>query len=236
MYLPVVQQREVTRPRSAQVPMPDLQVPEFGLPDVTHRGTSLAQLGDLPAADSARAVRDMSITRGLVAQRTPAGDAWARDMDLHGTTAIWQELATQVRGDQAVAQALLGKALAAASVQGGLLKRKWSRPRPFQQDPSITVIGRTPKHVDSSYPSIHSARAFAAARILSSFDPGVTDAAYALAREVAVSRVYAGVHFVSDAVAGARLGTHLAESVLRRWREGKLELELAPEASTSLVA
>jgi membrane-associated phospholipid phosphatase len=55
-------------------------------------------------------------------------------------------------------------------------------------------------------------------------DPTVTDAAYALAREVALSRIYAGVHFASDAVAGARLGTYLAETTLKRWRAGELPI------------
>lgn len=224
MRMPAVQQRDLVRPTIAPVPMPELEVSAIDLPGPTHEGTSLAKLGEPPAADSDRAARDLRFTRRLVAQRTPEGDAWARDLDLHGTTAVWKELAAQVGDDQAVTQAVLNAALAAASVQGGVGKRQWMRPRPFQVDPSITVIGRTPKHVDSSYPSIHSARAYAAARVLSAIDPSVTEAAYAMAREVALSRIYAGVHFASDAIAGARLGTYLAEKTLARWRDGKLQL------------
>ncbi len=224
MMLPAVQQRELTRPTVAPVPMPELDIPTIDLPGPDHAGASLKGIGEPPAPESARAIRDMRITRSLVAQRTPAGDAWARDLDLHGTTAVWKELANQVSGDPATTQAVLGAALSAASVQGGVGKKQWMRPRPFQVDESIRVIGRTPKHRDSSYPSIHSARAYAAARVLSTIDPSVTDAAYALAREVAVSRIYAGVHFVTDAVAGARLGTYLAEKTLDRWRAGKLPI------------
>lgn len=234
MRLVAAPQRELTRPVVAPVPMPDLDVPKLDLPDADDPGTKLAKLGDPPADDSTRARRDMSITRSIVAQRTPAGDAWARDLDLHGTTAVWKELATQVAGDPATTQAVLGAALAAASVQGGVGKRQWARPRPFQVDPSITVVGRTPRAEDSSYPSIHGARAYAAARVLSSLDPSVTDAAYSMAREVALSRLYSGVHFASDIVAGARLGTSLANSVLTRWRAGTLEL--APPKEPAAVA
>lgn len=229
MMLPAIQQRELTRPPAAPVPMPELDVPAMDLPGPDHAGASLKGIGEPPAPESERALRDMRVTRALVAQRTPAGDAWARDLDLHGTTAVWKQLAAQVSGDPATTQAVLGAALSAASVQGGVGKRQWMRPRPFAVDPTITVIGRTPKHADSSYPSIHSARAYAAARVLSAIDPSVTDAAYALAREVAVSRIYAGVHFVTDAVAGARLGTYLAEKTLDRWRAGTLPIAAGAE-------
>ena len=217
-------QRELTRPSIAPVPMPSLDVPTIEYPDISHKGASLAQIGEPPTPDSDRAVRDMRITRSLVSQRTHEGNVWARDLDLHGTTTVWKELASQVSGDAATTQAVLGAALSAASVQGGVGKKQWMRERPFQVDPSIDVIGRTPKHADSSYPSIHSARAFAAARVLSVLDPTVTDAAYSMANEVALSRIYAGVHFVSDTLAGARLGTYLAEKTLDRWRAGKLPI------------
>ena len=234
MQVTVPQQRAAVRPDVAPVPMPQLRVPDIGLPDHTHNGTPLNRLGDPPAADSDRARRDMSITHALVAQRTPAGDAWARDLDLHGTTAVWRAFADQVQGDTAVAQALVGAALASASTQGGIGKQQWARPRPFLQDTSIKVIGRTPRHQDSSYPSIHAARSYAAARIIATVDPSLTTAAYDMAREVALSRIYAGVHFASDVVAGARLGTRLAESVLERWRDGRLRL--APDGQVEPTA
>ncbi|MCW2920434.1 MAG: phosphoesterase [Thermoleophilia bacterium] len=229
MNLAVAPQRELARPSIAPVPMPKLDVPAIEYPDMTHKGSTLPQLGEPPTNDSDRAARDMRITKQVIAQRTHEGNQWARDMDLHGTTAIWKELATQVEGDPAVTQAVLGAALSAASVQGGVGKKQWMRQRPFQVDPTIDVIGRTPKLTDSSYPSIHSARAFAAARVLSVLDPSVTDAAYSMAREVALSRIYAGVHFASDTVAGARLGTYLAETTLDRWRAG--ELPIAPDST-----
>jgi hypothetical protein len=231
MHIAGVHQRELTRPTVVPVPMPDIEFPAIDLPDPAHKGTALSKLGDPPSLGSDRAERDLRYTHRVVEQRTPEGDAWARDMDMHGTTALWKELAAQVAGDPAVVQAVLGAALAAASVQGGVGKKQWSRQRPFQVDPTITVVGRTPKKVDSSYPSIHSARSYAAARVLSALDPSVTDAAYALAREVALSRIYAGVHFASDTVAGARLGTYLAERTLERWRRGELPVASGVDAA-----
>ena len=63
-----------------------------------------------------------------------------------------------------------------------------------------------------SYPSAHSTTSFAAARVLSAGLPAVP--LYTCAAAMAVSRVYAGVHYPSDIAAGSVLGTSLAE-VLR---------------------
>jgi membrane-associated phospholipid phosphatase len=61
-----------------------------------------------------------------------------------------------------------------------------------------------------SFPSAHSTTSFAAARCLAS--AGLPPAPlYSLAGAMALSRVYAGVHYPSDIVAGATLGTALAE-------------------------
>ena len=62
-----------------------------------------------------------------------------------------------------------------------------------------------------SYPSAHSTTSFAAARVLSSELPPVP--VYACATAMAVSRIYAGVHYPTDIAAGAALGTAMTELV-----------------------
>lgn len=234
--LPATHQREVVRPAATPVPMPALAMPKLSLPGPLHPGTSLARLAGPPAPGSSAEKRDHAITSRVVAQRSPHGDAWARAMDAQGGTLLWKQLAAQVAGDEPTAQALVGAALAAASTQSGIGKRQWDRPRPFQVDPSISVIGRTPSGENWSYPSGHAARAYAGARVIAALDPSIAEAAYSLAREVAVSRIYAGVHYASDVIAGARLGTHLADSVLARWRDGTIAGDATRQAGSAVAA
>ena len=59
-----------------------------------------------------------------------------------------------------------------------------------------------------SYPSAHAATSFAAARSLSAALPAA--AVYPVATAMALSRLYLGVHYPSDTLAGLALGEAVA--------------------------
>ena len=98
-------------------------------------------------------------------------------------------------------------ALAAAGLAGlvvSLLKDAAERPRPPLGDPAIQAIGSVPD--STSFPSGHSATAFAAAVAVGLLCPRLRLPLLALASVVALSRVYLGVHYWSDVAAGSVLG------------------------------
>jgi undecaprenyl-diphosphatase len=67
----------------------------------------------------------------------------------------------------------------------------------------------------SSFPSGHAATSFACALVLSRFGPRLTIPLFILAALIAFSRVYVGVHYPFDALAGAVLGLALATALPR---------------------
>lgn len=84
------------------------------------------------------------------------------------------------------------------------LKSFFMRPRPFIVWDDVHVIFGKP--LDYSLPSGHTSVAFAAAFLLSFFYPGKMRWVYLLALWISVTRLYVGVHYLSDLFAGAMVG------------------------------
>jgi len=86
------------------------------------------------------------------------------------------------------------------------------RPRPYDADPSISVI--VGKAFNSSMPSGHAARAVAGAIAGARLIPGAGWLLWPFGLLVMVSRVYVGVHWPTDVLAGAIVGLFCAWFVL----------------------
>jgi len=114
------------------------------------------------------------------------------------------------------------------------LKAATGRPRPFETIPQADpLVGAT---VGQSLPSGHAATSFAGAVVLSYLLPRSAPYLFLLATAIAFSRIYVGVHYPSDVVAGAALGAAVGLAgiallrLLRRISTGRRRSEGAPRA------
>jgi len=98
-----------------------------------------------------------------------------------------------------------------ASRIDAILKDAIGRARPFVGDPSVHPSIALPH--DPSMPSGHAMNAFAGAVLLGSIVPSARWWLLGLACAIALSRVYLGVHFPSDVLAGAALGAAIGAAV-----------------------
>lgn len=98
------------------------------------------------------------------------------------------------------------------ALNNGLIKALVRRSRPFEDHPDIKI------HIDdpygSSFPSGHSANAFACAVIIFNYYPNFGFIALLLAFAIAFSRMYLKVHYFSDVVCGSLFGVLVASFYL----------------------
>lgn len=92
----------------------------------------------------------------------------------------------------------------ANKINGWLLKPLFERARPTD------VILRIPKEESFSFPSGHTVNAFFIAMFLGLFFPRLRIPMFLLATLTGLSRIYCGVHFPTDVLAGAIVGMVLA--------------------------
>ncbi len=146
--------------------------------------------------------------------RTDAGVARARYWSKHGLTDEWvamlDDYVKKVGPAQArAAKKLLHDALMMVNKVTQTGKSANLRKRPFVVDPTLELVVDKPGN-SPSYPSGHTTAAFAAGLVLAHLMPDRRDEFLGLAREASWARVYAGVHFPSDVLAGAKLATTVA--------------------------
>jgi undecaprenyl-diphosphatase len=102
----------------------------------------------------------------------------------------------------------------------GPIKTYFRRRRPYIDIVRAIVVGKKPGNW--SFPSGHSASAFAGARMFSRLLPAWRPLWYTLAGLVAFSRIYLGAHYPGDVVSGSAFGFIFAE--LTRWLVDRLGL------------
>jgi len=148
------------------------------------------------------------------AGHTPAAESAVRAFSLLGShAAIW--IAVGI-GAAALDPARRGRWRRAAAVVAGAqllntaVKVAVRRPRP--DPPDLPPLVQTPTQL--SFPSAHATSSYAAVQV---YRPLLGGAAglHALAAGLALSRLYLGVHYPSDVLAGVALGTAIGAAGAR---------------------
>ena len=128
--------------------------------------------------------------------------------------AIWLVLAAVLAGAswrRPWLAARVGATILVAESVSGLLKDRIGRARPPLHDPDPAPLVSLPH--TSSFPSGHSTVAFACATVLALSVPRLRWPVFALAALIGFSRVYVGVHYPFDVLAGAVLGISIGLAV-----------------------
>lgn len=144
---------------------------------------------------------------------------WLTDAGTWG--AVWLALGLALAVVRRNPRPFLLVLLADAAAQGiaGALKSAIGSHRPHGYEP-LVAVPHSP-----SFPSGHAMSSFACATVLCALVPRLSPAFVALAAAIAYSRLYVGVHWPLDVVAGAALGVLTALlllSITRRRSGGRL--------------
>ncbi|MFK7691177.1 phosphatase PAP2 family protein [Paenibacillus sp. HJGM_3] len=128
------------------------------------------------------------------------------------TIVICLSIGLAVRGNLRLAawQALL--ALAVSHIPVALVKKKYPRQRPYLAHPGV-IFGKNPLK-DHSFPSGHSTAIFSVVIPFVFAAPGFALPLITLAVMVSLSRIYLGLHYPSDCIAGSVLGMGAAFSAV----------------------
>lgn len=105
----------------------------------------------------------------------------------------------------------MGVAILLAESLSGAIKQWVERDRPAVADPEPATLVELP--ATFSFPSGHATVSFACATVLALAVPRLRWPLFALATLIAFSRVYVGVHYPFDVLAGAVLGVGIATAL-----------------------
>jgi hypothetical protein len=174
-----------------------------------------------PANSSAQTMRDMEEIVTALNNRTCYTDfisfKWANEQPGRWPAEIMDGLMSRYDWDApttARAEAILYAAMYDSLLTTWHEKFRYLRPRPALMETNLPTVILTPKH--PSYPAGHGTYVGAAVTVLEEFFPDERSEYEYLIPEVNNARVWAGVHFRDDMLAGNVIGEQVASAVMEK--------------------
>lgn len=161
---------------------------------------------------------DRAVYQAIARVPTPTLDRAVRRLSNSANNSrLWLGIAaglalTGPSGRRAALHGVLAIATTSALVNLGM-KSVAERRRPDRAGAGVPAERQVSMPASTSFPSGHSASAFAFATAISRDCPWFGIAAHFLAGAVAYSRVHTGVHYPGDTIAGALIGTATGQAV-----------------------
>src|SRR5262245_20490897 len=161
---------------------------------------------------------DRAVYAAVASVPTPALDQTMRRLSRSADRSrLWMGIAAALAltgpgGRRAAARGSLAVATTSAVVNLGA-KTLSRRRRPDRSGAGVPGVRHVQMPTSTSFPSGHSASAFAFATAISRDNPWLAIAIQFLAGGVAYSRVHTGVHYPGDTVAGALIGFGAGQAV-----------------------
>jgi membrane-associated phospholipid phosphatase len=161
---------------------------------------------------------DRAVYETIAKVPTPALDvAMRRLSNSANNSLLWIAIAaglslTGASGRRAAGRGVLAIGITSALVNVGV-KPFYTRTRPDREAAGVPGERYVTMPASTSFPSGHSASAFAFATAVSRDNPWLAIAIQFLAGGVAYSRVHTGVHYPGDTIAGALIGAGTGQAV-----------------------
>jgi len=163
---------------------------------------------------------DQTLYAAVAAAPTPWLDAPARRLSQAANfSRVWLAIAAGIAilggpdGRRAALRGVLAVGVTSATVNIGM-KTIRPRHRPDRAAARVPAARLVPMPSSGSFPSGHSASAFAFASSVGASLPAAAPPLVALAAAVAYSRVYTGVHFPGDVIIGSVIGVVIGRGVV----------------------
>ena len=160
-------------------------------------------------------IRLISDTR--TADQTRIAAFWALNAGTPTASGFWLQVATDGINQHGLSEreathlyALLSATMYDAVIGCWDAKQTYWFIRPWQADPGISVVAAVGKPNHPSYPSGHSCVSSSGAEVLSTFFPEQRAQLEAMVTEAGLSRMYGGIHYRFDIVAGRDIGLAVA--------------------------